>query len=345
MPIFKRLLIVNILLTGGTGYIGSHTVLALHAAGFKPVILDDFSNSSPAVLGRLQKMIGESIVFERCDVADAEKVSSLIHRHEIGGVIHFAGFKSVGESVNLPLKYFANNIGGMTALLQGMKHTNCRVLVFSSSATVYGEPASVPISEGFPTSHSNPYGLTKLACEHMLTALGTSDRSWRIGVLRYFNPAGAHPSGLIGEDPAGVPNNLMPYLSQVAVGRLPHLNIFGNDYATPDGTGVRDYIHVQDLAQGHVAALRQLLAAENGFTVNLGTGRGHSVLEVIQAFEQATGQKIAYKFLPRRPGDVAECYADASLAHHLLHWRAGLSLAEMCSDAWRWQKSNPEGYI
>ena len=335
---------MTILLTGGAGYIGSHTVLALHAAGFKPIILDNFSNSSPAVLERLQRLTGESVLCERGDAANVAAVQALIQRHNVQGVIHFAGFKAVGESVAQPLKYYANNIGSTTGLLQAMQGTGCRTVVFSSSATVYGDPASVPISESFPTSHTNPYGHTKLVCENMLAALQASDAAWQVGVLRYFNPVGAHPSGLIGEDPAGLPNNLMPYVTQVAVGKRPILNIYGNDYATADGTGVRDYIHVQDLAQGHVAALQTLLGKQGGFTVNLGTGRGHSVLEVVHAFERASGKTIAYQFAPRRPGDIAQCYADPSLARNLLGWQAAHTLPDMCLDAWRWQQANPDGY-
>lgn len=335
---------MNVLLTGGAGYIGSHTYLALVAAGFKAVILDDFSNSSPAVLARLQRLAGQPVLCERGSVADAALLQDMIQRHGIGAVIHFAGFKAVGESVAQPLKYYANNIGGLVSLLQAMEAAGCRALVFSSSATVYGDPVSVPISESFPTSHTNPYGHSKLVCENMLAALRVANPAWRVGVLRYFNPVGAHPSGLIGEDPAGPPNNLMPYVAQVAVGKRPYLNVYGNDYATPDGTGVRDYIHVQDLAQGHVAALQALRGKGESFTVNLGTGQGHSVLEVVRAFEQASGQTVPYQFAPRREGDVAQCYADASLAQRLLGWRATHSLADMCADAWRWQRGNPDGY-
>ena len=335
---------MNILLTGGAGYIGSHTFLALSAAGFTPVILDDFSNSSPAVLERLQQLTGQPVLYARGSVADAALVQGLIEQHSIDAVIHFAGFKAVGESVALPLKYYANNLGGMVSLLQAMDTTACRTLVFSSSATVYGDPASVPITEDFPCSHTNPYGHTKLVCENILAAQRAANPAWRVGVLRYFNPVGAHPSGLIGEDPAGPPNNLMPYVAQVAVGKRPYLSVYGNDYDTPDGTGVRDYIHVQDLAQGHVAAVQALLVKGDSFTVNLGTGKGHSVLEVVRAFEQASGRSVPYQFAPRRAGDVAQCYADAALAERLLGWRATHTLADMCADAWRWQSGNPDGY-
>ncbi len=335
---------MNILLTGGAGYIGSHTCVALAQAGYTPVIVDDFSNSHPAVLQRLQQITGQAIACEQGDVADAAFMTDVLRRHPVGAVIHFAGFKAVGESVAEPLKYYRNNLGGTLGLLDAMTAAGCRHLVFSGSATVYGDPASVPITEAFPRGHTNPYGHTKLMIEDMLASLGAADAAWAVAVLRYFNPVGAHPSGLIGEDPAGIPNNLMPYVAQVAVGRRPHLNVYGNDYATPDGTGVRDYIHVQDLAQGHVCALQALLGKSKSFTVNLGTGQGHSVLEVVRAFEQASGRPVPFEFAPRRAGDVAQCYADASLAQGLLGWRATHSLAQMCADAWRWQSQNPEGY-
>ena len=336
---------MNILLTGGAGYIGSHTCVTLAEAGFTPVILDDFSNSSPLVLARLQQLTGQPVICERGNVADQVFVRSVIERHAVKAVVHFAAFKAVGESAAQPLKYYDNNLGGMTRLLQAMEAAGCRTLVFSSSATVYGDPATVPITEDFPRSHTNPYGHTKMVCEDMLSAVRAADPAWRVGVLRYFNPVGAHTSGQIGEDPAGIPNNLMPYVAQVAVGKRPYLNVYGNDYATPDGTGVRDYIHVQDLAEGHVAAVRALLDHGDGFTVNLGSGQGHSVLDVVRAFEAASGQPVPYRFVPRRVGDVAQCYADASLAKRLLGWRATRSLADMCADAWRWQQGNPQGYV
>ena len=277
---------MNILLTGGAGYIGSHTCVALIEAGFTPVLLDNFSNSHPAVLQRLQRITGQSVVCERGDVLDTPWVEAVLRRHDIAGVMHFAGDKAVGESVAQPLKYYRNNIGGAVSLLEAMQAANCGTLVFSSSATVYGDPASVPITEAFPRQHTNPYGHTKLVIEDMLAALGVAQPSWRLGVLRYFNPVGAHPSGHIGEDPSGIPNNLMPYVAQVAVGKRSCLSVYGSDYATPDGTGVRDYIHVQDLAAGHVAALKALqVAGGKSFTVNLGTGQGHSVLQVVRAFE------------------------------------------------------------
>jgi len=334
-----------VLLTGGAGYIGSHTYVALHHAGLTPIILDDFSNSKPAVLARLQRIVGQSVAFEQGNVADVALVQDLIRRHDIAAVIHFAGFKAVGESVAQPLKYFDNNVGGMVALLRAIEGSVCRTLVFSSSATVYGDPASVPITEDFPRSHTNPYGHTKMVCEDMLYAVRAADPAWRLGVLRYFNPVGSHPSGLIGEDPSGPPNNLMPYVAQVAVGKRPFVNVYGNDYATPDGTGVRAYIHVQDLAQAHVDAVQTLLQGANSFTVNIGTGQGHSVLEVVRAFEKASGREVPYQFAPRRVGDVAQYYADVTLAQLLLHWRAKHTLADMCADAWRWQRNNPDGYV
>lgn len=329
----------TILLTGGAGYLGSHTCVALAQAGYLPVILDDFSNSDPAVLERLQRILGQPIPCVRGSVADTDWVEQVLRQHKVAAVVHFAGYKAVGESVAEPLKYYANNIGGTVSLLQAMASAGCRTLVFSSSATVYGNPASVPITEDFPRSHTNPYGHSKLVCEDMLAALRQSDDRWQTGVLRYFNPVGAHPSGLIGEAPVGQPNNLMPLLAQVAAGLRPQLSIYGQDFATPDGTGVRDYIHVQDLAQGHVAALRALLQARPSFTVNLGTGRGHSVLEMVRAFELASGRPVPWQFAPRRPGDVASCYADPTLAERLLGWRATHTLPEMCADAWRWQLS------
>ncbi|MCF8168136.1 MAG: UDP-glucose 4-epimerase GalE [Rhodoferax sp.] len=333
-----------ILLTGGAGYIGSHTYVALTEAQFQPLILDDFSNSNPVVLDRLERITGQAVPCHRGSVLNTELVAELLKVHAIEAVVHFAGFKAVGESVAQPLKYFDNNLGGMISLLKAMENAACHTLVFSSSATVYGDPATVPITEDFPRSHTNPYGHTKLVCEDMIAAVCQANAAWRAGVLRYFNPVGAHPSGLIGEDPNGPPNNLMPYVSQVAVGKRPFLHVFGNDYPTPDGTGVRDYIHVQDLAQAHVAALQALLLGDNGFTVNIGTGQGYSVLDVVSAFEQASGKPVPYQLAPRRPGDVARCYADPALARHLLSWSANHTLLSMCEDTWRWQSNNPEGY-
>ncbi|QHJ00173.1 UDP-glucose 4-epimerase GalE [Xylophilus rhododendri] len=334
----------SVLLTGGAGYIGSHTFLALHAAGLRPVVLDDFSNSQPEVLRRLAELSGAPVVFEQASIFDDAAVARLVEQHDIGAVIHFAGFKAVGESVADPLKYYRNNIAGFAALLTTLQRTACRKLVFSSSATVYGDPATVPITESFPRQHTNPYGHTKLVSEDMLAALAASDPSWRFGVLRYFNPVGAHPSGRIGESPNGIPNNLMPFVSQVAVGQRPFLQVFGDDYPTPDGTGVRDYIHVCDLAEGHVAAVNHLLAGHEGFTVNLGTGKGSSVLDLVKAFEKASGRPIPHRIVARRPGDVAACYADPTAARALLGWSARLGLEDMCRDSWRWQEANPQGY-
>ncbi len=339
----------TILLTGGAGYIGSHTAVALVEAGFEPVILDNFANSHPVVLERLQQITGRALPLERGDVLDTPWLLDVLRRHRPAGVVHFAGDKAVGESVADPLKYYRNNLGGATSLLQAMTTAATEsgaapTLVFSSSATVYGDPARVPITEDFPRSHTNPYGHTKLVIEDMLAALRVAQPGWRIGTLRYFNPVGAHPSGLIGEDPAGIPNNLMPYVAQVAVGVREHLNVFGGDYPTPDGTGVRDFIHVMDLARGHVAALQALLNTGESFTVNLGTGRGHSVLEVVAAFERASGRPVPYRVAPRRAGDVAQCWADVTLSARLLGWQARHTLDEMCADAWRWQRQNPRGY-
>jgi UDP-glucose 4-epimerase len=335
---------MNILLTGGAGYIGSHTFVALMEAGYTPVILDNFANSHPAVLERLQAITGQPALCEQGDVLDTRWVEQVLRRQKIAAVIHFAGDKAVGESVARPLKYYRNNLGGAVSLMQAMENTGCERLVFSSSATVYGEPASVPITENFPRSHTSPYGHTKLVIEDMLAAQCVAQPAWKVAVLRYFNPVGAHPSGLIGEDPEGIPNNLMPYIAQVALGRRPHLQVFGNDYPTPDGTGVRDYIHVCDLAEGHVAALKALLEHGHGLTVNLGTGIGHSVLEMVRAFEAASGKPVPYRVAPRRAGDVAEVYADASLARQQLGWHSRRSLQEMCTDVWRWQSRNPNGY-
>jgi UDP-glucose 4-epimerase len=335
---------MNILLTGGAGYIGSHTFVSLVEAGYTPVILDNFANSHPAVLERLQAITGRPALCERGDVLDTPWVEQVLRRYDIAGVIHLAGDKAVGESVAKPLKYYRNNLGGAVSLMQAMENAGCAKLVFSSSATVYGDPAIVPVTETFPRSHTNPYGHTKLVIEDMLAAQCVAQPAWKVAVLRYFNPVGAHPSGLIGEDPEGVPNNLMPYIAQVALGRRPFLQVFGNDYPTPDGTGVRDYLHVCDLAEGHVAAVKALIEQGLGLTVNLGTGTGHTVLEVVRAFEAASGKPVPYRVAPRRAGDVAKVYADASLARQQLGWRAKRSLEAMCADAWRWQSRNPNGY-
>ena len=335
----------RILLTGAAGYIASHTWLALQSAGFEVVGLDDFSNSSPEVLNRLRELGGKPVQFERASVTDAAALAALFSRYQIDAVVHFAAFKAVGESTTKPLDYYANNIGGLVALCQAMQAANCRRIVFSSSATVYGDPERLPITEDSPLSATNPYGQTKLIGETILRDLGAADPQWQTGCLRYFNPVGAHESGRIGEDPRGTPNNLMPYVAQVAIGRRPVLSVYGNDYPTPDGTGVRDYIHVTDLAEGHVAALRRLLDSPGSFTVNLGTGRGHSVLEVVKAYAEASGREVPYQVVPRRPGDVAACYADPALARELLGWSTRHDLARMCADSWRWQLHNPQGFV
>jgi UDP-glucose 4-epimerase len=334
-----------ILLTGGAGYIGSHTYVALSEAGFKPVILDNFSNSHVAVLDRLAQLTGEEVLCERGDVLDTEFVTAVLERHQCAAVIHLAALKAVGESVVKPLRYYRSNVGGMLSLLEAMQTTDCRTLVLSSSATVYGAPVDVPVHEQAPCAPQNPYAHTKLMCETVLQSLCASQTQWRTGVLRYFNPVGAHDSGLIGEDPRGVPNNLMPFVTQVAVGKRCAVQVFGNDYDTRDGTGVRDYLHVCDLAEGHVAALQALLATEVfNFTVNLGTGRGTSVLGLLQAFERASGQPIPFEISRRRTGDVAASFANVAKAQALLGWRATRDIDDMCRDAWRWQQKNPDGY-
>jgi UDP-glucose 4-epimerase len=334
----------TVLLTGATGYIASHTWLALLADGWNVVGVDDFSNSSPEVLHRLRRLAGVAPDFERASVCDAAAMAALFARRRIDAVVHFAAHKAVGESVARPLAYYANNVGGLVTVCQAMQAHGCRRVVFSSSATVYGEPQSLPIREDAPLAATNPYGRTKLIGEQMLHDVGAADAQWQTACLRYFNPVGAHESGLIGEDPRDVPNNLMPYVAQVAVGRRPRLQVFGSDYPTPDGTGVRDYIHVADLAEGHVAALRRLVDAPGSFTVNLGTGRGYSVLELVHAYEKASGRPIPYDVVARRRGDVAACWADPSLAAERLGWRARHDLDRMCADSWRWQQRNPEGY-
>ncbi|MCB1995806.1 MAG: UDP-glucose 4-epimerase GalE [Rhodoferax sp.] len=334
----------TVLLTGATGYIASHTWLALQAAGFQVVGVDDFSNSSPEVLNRLQRLSGQTPVFERLDVTDAAAMDALLQRHTIDAAVHFAAFKAVGESVAQPLAYYRNNVGGLVNVCSALQRHGIRRFVFSSSATVYGDPERLPITESAPLTATNPYGQTKLIGETLLRDLGVADPAWQTAVLRYFNPVGAHESGLIGEDPRGTPNNLMPYVAQVAVGRRDFLQVFGDDYATPDGTGVRDYIHVVDLAEGHVAALRRLFDQPGSLTVNLGTGRGYSVLEVVRAYAAASGRDVPYQVVPRRPGDVAACYADPVLAAQLLGWRAQHDLDRMCADSWRWQSQNPHGF-
>ena len=334
----------TILLTGATGYIASHTWLALWQAGFDVVGLDDFSNSSPVVLHRLQQLGGRAPTFERADACDAAAMESLFQRHRIDATVHFAALKAVGESSARPLDYYTNNLGALLTVCRTMLRHGVHRFVFSSSATVYGDAQTLPIREDAPLSATNPYGQTKLMGEQILRDLSLATPAWQTACLRYFNPVGAHESGLIGEDPRGMPNNLMPFVAQVAVGRRDKLAVFGQDYATSDGTGVRDYIHVSDLAQGHVAALQRLLAHPGSLTVNLGTGRGHSVLEVVAAYARASGRPLPYEIRSRRAGDVAACYADPTLAQQLLGWTARLDLDRMCADSWRWQSQNPEGF-
>lgn len=334
-----------ILVTGGAGYIGSHTCVELLQAGLEPVVVDNFSNSKPEALRRVERITGRAVPFHAVDIRDRAGLREVFKRHEIEAVVHFAGLKAVGESVREPLRYYDNNVSGTVALCEVMAEAGVKRIVFSSSATVYGDPHTVPIREDFPVgSTTNPYGRSKFIIEEILRDLHVADPDWRVILLRYFNPVGAHESGLIGEDPNGLPNNLMPFVAQVAVGRLPSLRVFGNDYATPDGTGVRDYIHVVDLAQGHVAALRYLAAHPGVGTFNLGTGRGYSVLDMVRAFSQASGREIPYQIVARREGDIACCYADPTLARELLEWQAERDIEAMCVDTWRWQSANPEGY-
>jgi UDP-glucose 4-epimerase len=333
-----------ILLTGGAGYIGSHACVALLDAGHKVVVLDNLSNSSPTALDRVALICGKSPDFVEGDVRDPELLDRLFAERPIRAVMHFAGLKAVGESVEKPLEYYDNNVRGTLELLAAMRRAGVRTIVFSSSATVYGDPASVPIREDFPRSATNPYGRSKLMIEDILADLHRAEPGWNIARLRYFNPVGAHETGLIGEDPQGIPNNLMPFVAQVAIGRRERLAVFGNDYPTPDGTGVRDYIHVMDLAEGHVAALDWLRREGGMLTVNLGTGQGYSVLDMVRAFERASGRAVPYEIVGRRPGDIAACWADPSLARRLLGWEAKRGIDAMCTDAWRWQTMNPEGY-
>ncbi|MBF0218891.1 MAG: UDP-glucose 4-epimerase GalE [Gammaproteobacteria bacterium] len=333
-----------ILVTGGAGYIGSHTCVELLNGGYEVVVVDNFVNSSAEALARVEKLTGRKITFYRHDVADVAALTTIFQHHSPQAVIHFAGLKAVGESVSQPLAYYQNNVAGTISLLQVMQQQGYRSIVFSSSATVYGDPATLPIKEHFPTSATNPYGRSKLHIEEILRDLYRADPQWNIALLRYFNPVGAHRSGEIGEDPNGTPNNLMPYISQVAIGKRPQLAVFGGDYPTLDGTGVRDYIHVVDLAKGHLKALEKLATAPGLVTYNLGTGRGYSVLEMVQAFAAASGRPIPYQIVARREGDIAACYADPELAAEALNWRAELDLAAMCADSWRWQQQNPNGY-
>ncbi len=334
----------TILVTGGAGYIGSHTVVELLNAGHQVVILDNLCNSSAKVLDRIEALAGKNFSFVQADVRDSAALDQLFQQQAFDGVIHFAGLKAVGESVAQPLRYFDNNVGSTLALLQAMDRAGVRRIVFSSSATVYGDPEQVPITESSRLQVTNPYGRTKLVCEDILRDLQLSDPRWQVAILRYFNPVGAHISGTIGEHPNGIPNNLMPFITQVAVGQREFLSIFGQDYPTPDGTGVRDYIHVVDLAQGHLAALNYLQNQPASIAVNLGTGRGVSVKELAETFARVTGVPVPYRLVDRRPGDVAACYADTRLAQEALGWQAQLGVERMCQDAWRWQSNNPKGY-
>lgn len=336
----------RVLVTGGTGYIGSHTTLSLLQAGYSVVVLDNLSNSSTVPLRRIEKICGQPPVFVQGDVRDTALVEALLRQHAVSAVLHFAGLKAVGESVSEPLRYYENNVAGSLSLCQAMARAGVFRLVFSSSATVYGEPDSVPYREDFPAGvPTNPYGRSKLMVEDMLKDIAASDDRWSVALLRYFNPVGAHESGLIGEDPQGIPNNLLPYISQVAIGRLQELSIFGGDYATPDGTGVRDYIHVMDLAEGHLKALEVLTTHRGASIWNLGTGQGYSVLEMVRAFERASGRPVPYRLVPRRPGDIAACWADTQLAARELNWRTTRDLDRMMRDTWRWQSMNPRGYL
>lgn len=335
---------MKILVTGGAGYIGSHTCVLLLEAGYDVSVVDNLSNSSEIALDRVREITGRPLYFYREDLGDRKAMDAVFRDRPFDAVIHFAGLKAVGESADIPLAYYRNNVGGTVSLLEAMSAADVKTLVFSSSATVYGDPETVPIREDFPVSATNPYGKTKLMIEWIIDDLCRSDPQWNTAVLRYFNPVGAHPSGRIGEDPADIPNNLMPYVSQVAIGKLSELSVFGDDYPTPDGTGVRDYIHVMDLAAGHLHALETLFSDPGSFTCNLGTGRGYSVLEMIRAFERASGRTVPYRITGRRPGDIATCYADVSLAESMLGWKALRGIDEMCDSAWNWQKNNPEGY-
>ncbi|MBK7663932.1 MAG: UDP-glucose 4-epimerase GalE [Sterolibacteriaceae bacterium] len=333
-----------ILVTGGAGYIGSHTCVELMEAGERVVVLDNYSNSSPESLRRVAAIAGLTPFCVEGDLRDADCLRRVFARNEIEAVIHFAGLKAVGESVAKPLLYYDNNVVGTIRLLEAMREAGVRNLVFSSSATVYGDPQRLPLTEDHPLSATNAYGRSKLMIEEILRDVSRSEAGWRVALLRYFNPVGAHRSGTIGEDPQGMPNNLMPFVAQVAVGARERLSVFGGDYPTPDGTGVRDYIHVVDLAQGHLRALERLRREEGLFAVNLGTGTGYSVLDMVRAFEAASGRKVAYQIVERRPGDIASCYADPSLAFELFGWRATRGIDEMCADAWRWQSRNPAGF-
>ncbi|EDP60901.1 UDP-glucose 4-epimerase GalE [Vibrio sp. AND4] len=335
---------MKVLVTGGMGYIGSHTCIQMIEAGMTPVILDNLYNSKPTVLERIEKVSGVKPAFIEADIRDKAALVDAMHAHNIEAVIHFAGLKAVGESVEKPLEYYDNNVNGTLVLVDAMREAGVKSIVFSSSATVYGDPASVPIMENFPTSATNPYGRSKLMVEECLTDFQKANPDWSITLLRYFNPVGSHPTGELGEDPQGIPNNLMPFVSQVAVGRREFLSVFGSDYSTKDGTGVRDYIHVMDLSDGHVAALDKVGNKAGLHIYNLGTGNGYSVLEMVKAFEAACGREVPFKLVDRRPGDIAECWADPSKAANELGWKAERTLEEMTSDTWRWQSNNPQGY-
>ncbi|MGE5599379.1 MAG: UDP-glucose 4-epimerase GalE [Bacteroidota bacterium] len=335
---------MRLIVTGGAGYVGSHACLALLEAGHEIAVVDNLCNSKEESLRRVQELAGRQLAFYRADLLDRDALREVFRRFPCEAVLHFAGLKAVGESVAMPLRYIRNNVGGTLELCEVMQECGVRRMVFSSSATVYGDPSRVPIAEDAPLSAANPYGRSKLTIEGLLADLHRADPRWSIAVLRYFNPVGAHPSGRLGEDPAGIPNNLVPYIARVAAGRLPKLFVYGGDYPTPDGTGVRDYIHVVDLALGHLRALDKLAEGPGFFVYNLGTGRGHSVLEVVRAFAAAAGREIPYEIVGRRPGDVAACYADPGKARRELGWAAERGLAEMCADAWRWQVMNPGGY-
>src|SRR5699024_756264 len=333
-----------IAITGGAGYIGSHTALSLLSEGYEVVIIDNFSNSNPEVIKRMEYLSGQQIPVRRIDLRDGKELEAVFKEFQVDAVIHFAGMKAVGESVNNPLEYYDNNVGGTISLCKVMEKYRVYRLVFSSSATVYGVPKNVPISEDASLHTTNPYGRTKLMIEKMMHDIYLSNKEWSIALLRYFNPLGAHESGYIGEDPNGVPNNLMPYITQVAIGKRKVLNVYGNDYETRDGTGVRDYIHVNDLATGHIKALEKVMKETGVEAYNLGTGKGFSVLEVVKTFEDVSGRKIPYKFVNRRPGDIAICFADSSKAERELGWKAKRGIEEMCLHSWRWQKNNPNGY-
>ena len=336
---------MQILITGGAGYIGSHACVELLEAGYEIVVVDNFVNSKPAVLKRIEEITGRRFRFYKVDIRDREGLRKVFDENKIGAVVHFAGLKAVGESVAYPLAYYHNNVAGTIVLCQVMQEYGVKKMVFSSSATVYGHPDKVPIKEDFPLKPVNPYGRTKFMIEEILKDVYEADNTWGISLLRYFNPVGAHPSGRIGEDPNGIPNNLMPYITQVAVGKREKLNVFGGDYPTPDGTGVRNYIHVVDLAKGHLLALEKVIRERGVSVYNLGTGRGYSVLEVVKAFAKVNGIKIPYVITERRPGDIAVCYADTEKAYRELGFKAERNLEDMCRDAWNWQKRNPEGYV